>query len=98
MSRIQLSSWVERGRRVVRVLGTFDAEAAGLLLEEVRREAEREIVIDVALVRGLDEVGVATLARLAGQGAGRRVALRGLSTGQHRLLRYLGAGLAELDA
>lgn len=94
MSRIHLSHWVERGRRVLRLLGPFDADAAGGLLQEIRRAGEREIVIDVALVRGLDEVGVAALARLAG--GDRRIALRGLSTHQHRILRHLGAGLSEL--
>jgi len=94
MSGIHLSHWIEQGRRVLRVLGTFDADAAVRLLQEIRRDGEREIVIDVALVRGLDEVGVAALARLAGDD--HRIALRGLSTHQHRILRYLGAGLSDL--
>jgi anti-anti-sigma regulatory factor len=95
MSGIQFSHWIDRGRRVLRVLGTFDGHAAIRLLEEIRRARERDLVVDVALVRGLDEVGLATLARLAG-GGDRRIALRGLSSRQQRILRYLGAELAAL--
>ena len=93
ISRDNRSNWIEKGRRVLRVLGRFGDDAAAGLLQEIRRAGAREIVIDVALVRGLDEVGVAALARLAGD---RRIALRGLSTRQHRILRYLGAGLSGL--
>lgn len=96
MSGIHVSRWIERGRRVVRVLGRFDGAAARELMDEIRRAREREIVIDVGLVRGLDEVSVATLARLAGASGERRIALRGLSAHQKRILRYLGAGFSEL--
>ena len=96
MAGIHLNRWIEGRRRILRLLGTFDATAARELLAHVHREEERDIVIDVALVRGFDEVGVAALARLV-QGSGdRRIALRGLSTHQLRILRYLGAGLSEV--
>ncbi len=94
MSTIHVSRWIERGRRVLRLLGTFDGEGAARLVEEVRRAGERELVIDVRRVSGLDEVAVAALARLAG--AGRRIAIRGLSARQHRALRDLGASLSAL--
>lgn len=82
-------------RRVLRLLGTFDGRAAARLLEEIRQANGSDLVIDVGFVRGLDEVGLATLARLAGDG-GPRIALRGLSSHQQRILRYLGAELAAL--
>lgn len=96
MSGIHVSRWLEQGRQVLRLLGTFDGEAAAELLEQVCLAQERDIVIDVALVRGLDEVGVATLARLAGSRDDRRITLRGLSRHQHRILRHLGTALAAL--
>lgn len=95
MSGIHFSHWIDRGRRVLQVLGTFDGHAAIRLLDEIHRARERDLVVDVALVRGLDEVGLATLARLA-DGGDRRIALRGLSSRQQRILRYLGAELAAL--
>ncbi len=96
MSGIQVDRWFEQGRQVLRLLGTFDGEAADHLLAQLSLEQERSIVIDVALVRGLDEVGVATLARLAESGDERRITLRGLTRHQHRILRHLGAALAAL--
>lgn len=81
MSGIQLNRWIERGRRVLRVLGTLDGDAANELLIEIRREPELDIVVDVASVRGFDEVGVAALARLV-EGSDGRIALRGLSLHQ----------------
>ncbi|HSD20131.1 MAG TPA: STAS domain-containing protein [Anaeromyxobacter sp.] len=98
MSGIHLNRWVEGGRRVLRLLGTFDADAARELLGHIHRESERDFVIDVSLVRGFDEVGVATLARLVGSSEHRRIALRGLSTHQLRILRYLGVELSEVGA
>ena len=98
MTELHLSRWVEGGRRVLRLLGTFDDAAARDLLGHLQSEAEREIVIDVSFVRGFDEVGVAALARLIGTSADRRIALRGLSTHQLRILRYLGVGLSEMTA
>jgi len=98
MAGIRLNRWIEGGRRVLRLLGTFDGAAARELLTQIQLEAEREIVIDVALVSGFDEVGVAALARLAESSDERRVALRGLSTHQLRILRYLGAGLSQVGA
>ncbi|HYS79426.1 MAG TPA: STAS domain-containing protein [Anaeromyxobacteraceae bacterium] len=98
MAGIRLNRWIEGGRRVLRLLGTFDGAAARELLTQIQLEAEREIVIDVALVSGFDEVGVAALARLAESSDERRIALRGLSTHQLRILRYLGAGLSQVGA
>ena len=98
MAGIRLNRWIEGGRRVLRLLGTFDGAAARELLTQIQLEAEREIVIDVALVSGFDEVGVAALARLAESSDERRIALRGLSTRQLRILRYLGAGLSQVGA
>jgi len=98
MAGIRLNRWIEGGRRVLRLLGTFDDTAARELLTHIQREAERDIVIDVALVSGFDEVGVAALARLAESSDERRIALRGLSTHQLRILRYLGAGLSQVGA
>ena len=95
MSGIHFSQWLDRGRRVLRVLDTFDEHAAIRLLDEIRQATGRDLVVDVALVRGLDEVGLATLARLA-NGSDRRIALRGLSSRQQRILRGLGAELATL--
>ncbi|HVI95898.1 MAG TPA: STAS domain-containing protein [Anaeromyxobacter sp.] len=98
MAGFQLKRWVEGGRRVLRLLGTFDGAAARELLSHLQSEEEREIVVDVSLVRGFDEVGVAALARLVETSADRRIALRGLSTHQLRILRYLGVGLSEMTA
>ena len=98
MAGIRLNRWIEGGRRVLRLLGTFDGAAARELLTHIQLEAERDIVIDVALVSGFDEVGVAALARLAESSDERRIALRGLSTHQLRILRYLGAGLSQVGA
>jgi hypothetical protein len=96
MRNLSLSRFTEAGRRVLRVLGTFDADAARELIAEVCRDPAREVVVDVALVRGFDEVGVAALARLVRLGGGRKVTLRGLSTHQLRILRYLGLELSAL--
>jgi len=96
MAGLHLKRWVEGGRRVLRLLGTFDGAAARELLSHLQSEAEREIVIDVSFVRGFDEVGVAALARLVDTSAERLIALRGLSTHQLRILRYLGVGLSEM--
>jgi anti-anti-sigma regulatory factor len=93
MAGIHVKQWTEAGRRVLRLLGTFDAAAASELMERLRCEPERDVVIDVALVRGFDEVGVAALARLVQGDRQHRIALRGLSGHQLRILRYLGAGL-----
>jgi anti-anti-sigma regulatory factor len=98
MAGIHAKHWIEGGRRVMRLIGTFDAEAAREVLERLRGETEREIVIDVALVREIDEVGVAALARLVACGGRRRIALRGLSAHQLRILRTLGAGLSDVGA
>lgn len=96
MSGIHVNRWLEQGHQVLRLLGTFDGEGAAQLLSQLSLEQERDVVIDVALVRGLDEVGVATLARLAGSSGDRRITLRGLTRHQHRILRHLGAALAAL--
>jgi anti-anti-sigma regulatory factor len=96
METIRVSRWIEDGRRVLRLLGTFDAAAARALLGHIREESEHDIVIDVALVREFDEVGVAALARVVDASEDRRIAVRGLSTHQVRILRYLGAGLAHV--
>lgn len=98
MAGIHVKHWIEGGRRVLWPLGTFDGEAARELLRRLRREPERDVIIDVALVRGFDEVGVAALARLAEGTQGYRIALRGLSAHQLRILRYLGAGLSAVAA
>ncbi len=98
MAGIRLNRWIEGGRRILRLLGTLDGAAARELLTHIQHEAERDIVVDVALVSGFDEVGVAALARLAEGSDGRRIALRGLSTHQLRILRYLGAGLSQVAA
>ena len=98
MTGIHLSRWIEGGRRIFRLLGTFDGNVARELLSLIQREPEHDIVIDVALVRGFDEVGVAALARLVQGSAARRIALRGLSTHQLRILRYLGTGLSHLGS
>jgi anti-anti-sigma regulatory factor len=98
MAGMHLNRWIEGGRRVLRLLGTFDGDAAHRLLALIHEESEHDIVIDVALVRGFDEVGVATLARLVESSSDRRIALRGLSAHQLRVLRYLGAGLSEVGA
>jgi anti-anti-sigma regulatory factor len=102
MAPIHLDLWSEGGRHVLRLLGTFDGNAARDLLSQVRREAERDIVIDLSSVRGFDEVGVAALARLVESSADQRIVLRGLTTHQRRILRYLGArlgaGLPEVTA
>jgi anti-anti-sigma regulatory factor len=98
MAGIHVKHWIEGGRRVLRLLGTFDGEAARVLLDRLRSEPERDLVIDVALVRGFDEVGVAALARLVEGSKEYRIALRGLSTHQLRILRYLGAGLSGVGA
>ena len=95
----RLARFSEGGRSVLRVLGHFDGEGARDLVEQIRRERSADVVVDVALVHGFDEVGVATLARLVETGCGdRRIALRGLSTHQLRILRYLGVGLSALGA
>jgi len=96
MAGFHLKRWIEGGRRVLRLLGTFDGTAARELLGQIHAESEREIVIDVAFVRGFDEVGVAALAKLVESSHDRRIALRGLSTHQLRILRYLGAGLSQV--
>lgn len=96
MEHLRMSRWVEGGRRVLRLLGSFDAPAARELLGRIREASEREIVIDVGLVRDLDEVGVAALARLVHGHDARRIALRGLSVHQLRILRHLGAGLSRV--
>lgn len=96
MAGIHVKSRTDGGRRVLRLLGTFDGGAARELMERLRCEPERDIVIDVALVRGFDEVGVAALARLAEGDRRHRIALRGLSEHQLWILRYLGAGLSEV--
>jgi anti-anti-sigma regulatory factor len=98
MAGCHLNRWIEGGRRVLRLLGTLDDAAARDLMCHIHAEVEREIVIDVSFVRGFDEVGVATLARLVETSAHRRIALRGLSTHQLRILRYLGAGLSQMAA
>jgi anti-anti-sigma regulatory factor len=98
MAGLRLKRWVEDGRRVLRLLGMFDGTAARDLLSHVQAEVEQEIVIDVSFVRGFDEVGVAALARLVQTSTHRRIAVRGLSTHQLRILRYLGASLSELAA
>jgi ABC-type transporter Mla MlaB component len=95
---IRLDRWSEGGRRILRLFGTFDGDAALDLVDAIRREVSPDVVVDVALVRGFDEVGVATLARLLDTGAGRRIALRGLSTHQLRILRYLGVRLSGVGA
>ena len=93
MPHFHLSRWMEGGRRVLRLLGTLDGDAANALMREIRRESELDLAVDVALVRGFDEVGVAALARLAQRSDG-RIVLRGLSHHQLRILRYLGVGLS----
>jgi anti-anti-sigma regulatory factor len=98
MTGIHVKHWIEGGRRVLRVLGTFDGEAARDLLDRIRSGPERDLVIDVALVRDFDEVGVAALARLVECSEGYRIALRGLSAHQLRILRYLGTGLSTVGA
>lgn len=94
---IRLDRWSEGGRRILRLFGTFDGDAALDLVDAIRREVSPDIVVDVALVRGFDEVGVATLARLLDT-ADRRIALRGLSIHQLRILRYLGVRLSAVGA
>jgi anti-anti-sigma regulatory factor len=96
MAGIHLSRFIEGGRPILRILGTLDGTAARELLSHIQRE--RDIVVDVAFVRAFDEVGVAALARLVERSDGRRIALRGLSTHQLRILRYLGAGLSQVGA
>ena len=96
MSGFHLNRWIEGGRRVLRLIGTLDGTAARKLLGRVQSEREHDIVIDVGSVRGFDEVGVAALARLVETSGHRRIALRGLSTHQLRILRYLGAGLSQV--
>jgi len=91
MTGIRLTHSIEGSRRVLRLLGTFDGSAAREVLGFIRSEPEmRDIVIDVAGVRGFDEVGVAALARLSDSIEMCRIALRGLSAPQLRILRYLG--------
>jgi anti-anti-sigma regulatory factor len=96
MASMQLHRWLEGGRRVLRLLGTFDLSATRVLLAQIRREPERDIVIDIGAVRGFDEVGVAALARLVEGAHDRHIAVRGLSTHQQRILRYLGARLTQV--
>jgi anti-anti-sigma regulatory factor len=84
--------WIEGGRHVLRLLGTFDGTAVLDLPTQIHAEADREIIIDVSFVRGFDEVGVAALARLVESSDRRRIAPRALSSHQLRILRYLGAG------
>ena len=96
MPKIQLTNWFERGRRVLRVLGTFDADASRELGEELGRGEGHEVVIDVSLVRGLDDVGVVRLAQLAQRDPSGSIALRGLNTHQRRILRYLGTNLSDV--
>ncbi len=98
MTRGHVRRWMEEGRRVLQVRGTFDGEAAYELLRELRRDPEQEVVIDLGDVGGFDEVGVAALARLVERGGGWRVALRGLSLRQLRILRHLGASLSAVGA
>ena len=95
---IQLSRWAEGGRRMLRLLGTFDGEAVRELLDDIHAEPERDIVVDVSLVRGFDEVGVAALARLVEATEDHRIAIRGLSTHHLRILRYLGSALSSIAA
>lgn len=71
-----MKHWIEGGRRVLRIPGTFDGEA----------------------VRDVDEVGVAALARLVERSKNYRIALRGLSAHQRRILRHLGAWLSDVGA
>jgi anti-anti-sigma regulatory factor len=98
MAGIQLSRWIEKGRRVLRLPGTFDGAVARELLTQIRCSAERDIVVDVAFVRGFDEVGVTALARLVESSDEHRIRLRGLSSHQLRILRYLGARLSQVGA
>ncbi|BDG02913.1 STAS domain-containing protein [Anaeromyxobacter oryzae] len=93
-----LNGWIEGSRRVLRLRGRFDAAAAAGLLARIREEPEGDLVIDVGLVREFDEVGVAAVARLAEASGDQRIALRGLSTRQLRILRHLGAGLSHIGA
>ncbi len=81
---------------MLRLLGTFEGETVRELLRHIHAEAERDIVVDVSLVRGFDEVGIAALARLAEATEGHRIAIRGLSTHQLRILRYLGSALSSV--
>ncbi len=96
MAGIRLNRWIEGGPHILRLLGTLDGAAAREFLTPIRREARRDIVLDAALVRGFDEVGVDALARLVDSSEGRRTALRGLSTHQLRILRFLGARLSQV--
>ena len=98
MAPTHVKHWIEGGRHVLRLVGAFDAEAARELLQELQRVAEGDIVVDVGLVRGCDEAGVVALARLAESSQGYRIALRGLSAHQLRILRYLGARLSNVGA
>ena len=88
----------EGRRRVLWVRGALDAAAATELLTRVRDVSERDVVVDLGLVRELDEVGVAAIARLAAASGDRRVALRGISSRTLRLLRLLGARLSRIAA
>jgi anti-anti-sigma regulatory factor len=88
----------EGGRRILWLRARLDADTAAELLARLREVPERDIIVDVGLVREVDEVGVAALARLAGASGDPRIVLRGLSARQLRILRHLGAGLSQVAA
>lgn len=85
------------GEVVIHLDGNLDAGAAGRLagwLVEV--PTHQPLVLDFARVRICEESGLATVARHLA--ARERVAVRGLTRHQERVLRYLGMTLPEEHA
>jgi anti-anti-sigma factor len=76
---------------VILLDGEVDAKAARAIQARVRAaEPGARVVVDLGHVRGLDFAGLAALARELRDSPARDVVIRGLSTSQVRLLRYLG--------
>src|SRR5262245_50960182 len=80
------------GEVVIRIDGTFDAQAASRLsgwLAEV--PADGSVVLDFSAVRMCQDFGLASVARdLAGRD---RLVVHGLNRHQERMLRYFGVNL-----
>ncbi len=95
MTRYRVSREAEAGRVVLRFNGDFD-RASALDLRETISALDGSLLLDFSQVRDLDDLGLATLARLLTENRLWRFALRGLRRRQLRLLRYLGMEVDEV--
>jgi len=80
---------------LVRLSGDF-ARANAFELQEIVSSQTGPVAFDFSQVRELDDLGIATLARLLAESGISRFAFRGLRQRQLRLLRYLGLSVDEL--